>query len=139
MTYTHALARTIYGEARGEYANTGPAAFMAVAWVVRNRLKHPKRFGGTVEQVCFKPYQFSCWNVKDPNRRVIENVTSDDALFALCHDIGAWVMQADEVADVTKGSDHYHARGITPYWTFGIHPQVTLGRHIFYCLTKEGL
>lgn len=134
MTYTHVLARTIYGEARGEYTQTGPAAFMAVAWVIRNRLQHPKRFGSSVEHVCFKPYQFSCWNPKDPNRSIIENVTLDDRLFALCDEIGNWALNADVACDVTKGSDHYHGRNVQPYWVSGIQPKVTLGRHIFYRL-----
>lgn len=134
MSYTHVLARTIYGEARGEYAQTGVAALMAVAWVVRNRLQHPKRFGSSIEHVCFKPYQFSCWNAKDTNRPLIESVTLSDPLFALCHDISNWALSADALCDVTKGSDHYHARSVTPYWAAGVKPKVTLGRHIFYRL-----
>lgn len=135
----YVLARTIYGEARGEYAQTGPAALMAVAWVVRNRLHHPRRFGASLEDVCLKPYQFSCWNASDPNRSVIERVTLKDSLFAQCYTLGQWVLQADGVVDLTKGSDHYHGRGITPYWIQGIKPKVMLGRHTFYRLVEGGV
>lgn len=131
------LARTIYGEARGEYTQTGPAALMAVAWVVRNRLQTPRRFGDSVESVCLKPYQFSCWNVKDPNRTLIESVTLKDPLFSLCHTLGMWVLQADALSDVIRGSDHYHGRGVVPYWTSGFKAKVILGRHTFYRLVGE--
>lgn len=130
----HILARTIYGEARGEYAQTGPAALMAVAWVVRNRLAHPKRFGGSVEAVCLKPFQFSCWNVGDPNRSLIETITLRDDLFARCHQLGQWVLQAESLSDLTKGSDHYHTKGWSPYWVKGLKPKIHLGHHIFYKL-----
>ncbi len=56
------LARTIYGEARGE--NT--ASKKAVAWVIRNRVEAPA-YGRSYEEVVLRPYQFSCWNKNDPN------------------------------------------------------------------------
>ena len=53
------LARTVYGEARGE-SDQGRAA---VAHVVLNRFRSDKWFSaGTIEAVCRKPSQFSCWN-----------------------------------------------------------------------------
>jgi N-acetylmuramoyl-L-alanine amidase len=57
------MARTIMGEARGE-ANQGKAA---VGWVISNRVSAGTWYSGSVFEVCRKPYQFSCWNVGDPN------------------------------------------------------------------------
>lgn len=53
------LARTIYGEARGEKT----AGKKAVACVIMNRYKAKKWFSGkTIAETCQKPWQFSCWN-----------------------------------------------------------------------------
>ena len=61
---THTLTRehkivaiTILAEARGE----GNKGMYAVAAVIAQRSFERKR---TPEQVCLKPYQFSCWNGK---------------------------------------------------------------------------
>ena len=55
------LARTLWGEARGE----GPAGQIAVAWTIRNRVfdgKEKSWWGEGYAGVCQKPWQFSCWN-----------------------------------------------------------------------------
>ena len=126
------LARTIYGEARGEYAKTGPAAFMAIAYVVKNRLRQPKRFGASIQEVCQKPYQFSCWNKNDPNYTLISGVINHQ-LFQKCYEVGRWVFeQPGDVSDITNGSNHYHTKTIQPYWSKNIKPALTLGNHVFY-------
>ena len=67
------LARTIYGEARGEKT----AGKKAVACVIMNRYKAKKWFSGkTIAETCQKPWQFSCWNKNDPNRQKIMNATA---------------------------------------------------------------
>ena len=53
------LARTLYGEARGEYSSSGPAALIAVGNVIVNRFEKGGRFGKTLAEVCLKPKQFS--------------------------------------------------------------------------------
>jgi len=57
------LAKTLWGEARGE----GREGLIAVAWVIKNRADNPGWWGKSIELVCLKPYQFSCWNADDPN------------------------------------------------------------------------
>ena len=49
------IAKTLYGEARGE----GYDGMLAVATVIYNRAKHDKDL---FVKVCLKPKQFSCWN-----------------------------------------------------------------------------
>ena len=65
------LARTLWGEARGESL----AGQIAVAWTIRNRVNDGKAkswWGEGYAGVCQKPYQFSCWNKNDPNYRLPE-------------------------------------------------------------------
>ena len=60
------LARTIWGEARGESS----AGKVAVAWTIRNRVfdgKEKSWWGEGYAGVCQAPWQFSCWNKTDPN------------------------------------------------------------------------
>ncbi|RYE62086.1 MAG: cell wall hydrolase, partial [Oxalobacteraceae bacterium] len=60
------LARTVWGEARGEGIN----GMVAVAWTIRNRVEDAKDrswWGEGYSGVCQRPYQFSCWNSNDPN------------------------------------------------------------------------
>ena len=66
------LARTIYGEARGE-TDEGKRA---VGLCILNRYRSNKWFAGnTIAETCQKPWQFSCWNKKDPNCEKITMAT----------------------------------------------------------------
>ena len=51
------VARTLFGEARGE----GPLGMRAVAHVIRNRVRD-KRWRDTYAEVCLRSKQFSAWN-----------------------------------------------------------------------------
>jgi N-acetylmuramoyl-L-alanine amidase len=129
------LARTIYGEARGEltYPTGGVESLQAVGWVVKNRTKHPQ-FSPYVYKVCMQPWQFSCWNVNDPNRRKLLDVTFDDDTFQACY-LAAALVLFNRVSDCTKGANHYHSTYIdAPYWAAGQSPTTTIGRHVFYKL-----
>ena len=60
------LARTLWGEARGETL----AGQIAVAWIIRNRVNDGKDrswWGEGYVGICQKPYQSSFWNKNDPN------------------------------------------------------------------------
>lgn len=128
------LARTLYGEARGEYKTTGLAAFIAVANVIANRVATPFKYGKTYGDVCLKARQFSCWNAGDPNRLVIQRENLDqDALFRIAQKVAYHVMQG-KWPDLTRGSDHYHAMNCTPYWANATKVRIRLGNHIFYKL-----
>lgn len=132
------LARTIYGEARGEYGGIGRiASLIAVGNVVMNRVKARGRYGRTIQEVCQKPWQFSCWNEGDPNRSVIIRDVIDDPIYALCREVAINVSR-EQWPDLTKGSDHYHASTIPvlPRWAATIKPSVCLGKHVFYQLSR---
>jgi len=129
---TDVLARTIWGEARGE----GDAGMAAVASVVLNRVAVARDKGGfwwghDVIQVCQKPYQFSCWNRSDPNFKVLQAVEETDLYFATALRIARRAL-AGVLGDVTGGATHYHAAGILPYWAKGLTPTATIGHHVFY-------
>lgn len=128
------LARTIWGEARGE----GIRGMEAVACVVLNRVRVAEKhkgywWGGDVFAVCQKPYQFSCWNRDDPNRARLLKVTKDNAFFREALDIARRAV-GGVLNDVTNGATHYHTRAIKPHWAVGQKPCALIGSHIFYRL-----
>ena len=123
------LARTVWGEARGE----GQTGMEAVANVVLNRVKRQSYWGRTVEEVCRKPYQFSCWNAGDPNRGQMLRLDAADASYALARRIADAALR-HQLPDTTNGATHYHARALLPppHWARAHLPCAELGRHIFY-------
>lgn len=133
------LARTIYGEARGEYHHMegGLASLIAVSNVVMNRYKTQKWFGKTIQEICHRPAQFSCWNKGDPNRNILLQAKIDDPIFRICMEVSTKAL-GDQWPDLTKGSDHYHAANlkIFPPWTQGCKPRIRLANHLFYQLIK---
>ena len=117
---TDILARTIYGEARGESIS----GMEAVASVVLNRVAFAKRrgrfwWGNSIAEVCRAPKQFSCWNRNDPNYRLICKRIAGRAVAGL-------------LEDKTNGATHYHTRHVWPDWAKGKIPCAEIGRHFFY-------
>ena len=129
------LARTIFGEARGE----PHAGLDAVANVVLNRVKVAQKRGGKywwgndIISVCQKPYQFSCWNRNDPSYKRLINVTPNNKHFATALRIARRAV-IGTLEDNTHGATHYHADYVSPYWAVGEKPVTTISRHIFYKL-----
>ncbi len=126
------LARTIYGEARGELVRGQEA----VAAVIMNRVGRAEErgvywWGNTVIEVCRRPWQFSCWNENDPNRAKVESVGLDNRAFAPCLRIAR--RAANKVLkDPTGGATHYHVKGVRPPWAIGRKPSAEIGNHLFY-------
>ncbi len=140
------LARTIYGEARGEPID----GKIAVANVVLNRTRIAQElfkergkvfshlFGnGTVAGACLRPYQFSCWNEKDPNSEKVKKIKASDLYFAECITVAKMAL-AGLCIDNTQGSTHYHVTsiGFPPSWKGNGEPDkepvVIIGSHSFY-------
>lgn len=129
------LARTLWGEARGESVR----GIEAVAAVVVNRVRVAERRGGfwwgdSVVAVCRKPCQFSCWNADEPNRPKLLAVTADDPVFATCLRVARRAV-AGLLDDPTGGATHYHALGLHPDWAATHCPSAEIGRHVFYDTT----
>lgn len=122
------MARTVYGEARGE----PDEGWTAVAWVIRNRAAKGGWWGDTPAHVCLCRKQFSCWNKLDPNRQVIADLTIHHPSYRKALSIAAEVMDAPDDADPIKGATHYHADTVAPGWAAGTEPCAVIGRHRFY-------
>lgn len=128
------LARTIWGEARGETEQ----GMQAIACVVMNRLKKAREnngywWGDTVRAICQKPYQFSCWNADDPNASKIRVVDEQDPILIQARHIARrYVLGFGE--DITKGATHYHTKSIRPYWVKSMEETVKICNHIFYSI-----
>jgi N-acetylmuramoyl-L-alanine amidase len=133
-----ALARTVWGEARGE----GSSGMQAVAFVILNRVSHAQKMGGywwgnTILEVCHKPFQFSCWNKEDPNYRKLLSVDEkEDIYFATARRVCARA-KLGFLKDPTCGATHYHTRGISPKWAKDKKPCALIGKHIFYKLVED--
>ena len=124
------LARTIYGEARGEQ----PLGRWAVGRTVVNRWKSGKWFSAKyIAEVCQMPWQYSCWNRGDPNREKLLNATYDDRLLAECMEAAAKAINGAPHLWLTDDVCHYHADHIrTPNWAEGKTPAGRLGNHLFF-------
>lgn len=128
-TDENALALTIIGEARGE----GSQGMQAVGNSIMNRVAKKSWYGLTPCEVCFKPWQYSCWNAEDPNRAYLENITADNGLFATALGIAQGVI-AGTLPDLTHGATHYYATSMKtpPRWALGLTPCASIGRQLFF-------
>ena len=124
---TEIFAKTLYGEARGE----GLKGIEAVACVIVNRLKKPCWWGHTIQEVCLKPAQFSCWNKDDPNRQLLNTDLSQEPIFDVCRRVAVRAIKG-LLPDITKGSTHYHTLSVNPKWASALVPNVQIGKHLFY-------
>jgi len=98
------LARTIYGEARGQ----SMASKLAVGWVIRNRLI-TGRWGSTYKDVVTARLQFTCWSEsKDPaNYAAIMSPSGTawtDSVTAANE-----VANADVLKDTVPDATHYYS------------------------------
>jgi hypothetical protein len=128
---THTLTRehkvvaiTILAEARGE----GNKGMYAVAAVIAQRSFERKR---TPEQVCLKPYQFSCWNGK--KLKDLEHLlTLPQGKYAMLLAKTVKLLSREYVGY----ANHYHATWMKkkPYWAKDKKPVKVIGQHAFYKL-----
>lgn len=127
------MARTVWGEARGE----SHAGRVAVAETILNRVKD-KRWPDTIAQVCRQHKQFSCWNEGDPNRAKMEAlslpgspVTAKSAQFLNAYRACLDALESDK--DATQGANHYFATWIKmPWWAKKMTQTIKVGVHRFF-------
>ncbi|WP_415771072.1 cell wall hydrolase [Pseudomonas sp. LB3P38] len=127
------LARTLWGEARGE----GLRGQIAIAWTIRNRVNDGRAkswWGEGYAGVCQAPYQFSCWNKNDPNFTYIcGNKLIPASEFARAHAAADQVI-AGSAPDPTGGATHYYATTMpkAPLWAAKAKQTLKLGHHVFF-------
>lgn len=127
------LARTLWGEARGE----GLDGQVAVAWTIRNRVfdgNDKSWWGEGYAGVCLKPWQFSCWNQNDPNHAYLCGAKPIPAAqFAQAQRAADQVMSGS-VPDPTGGATHYYATTMpkAPAWAAKAKQTLRLGHHVFF-------
>lgn len=121
------MARTIFGEARGEPVE----GQIAVAHVLLNRWKSGRWFAGkSVAATCLKRLQFSCWNPGDPTYKRVTTATY--AELKPFQKIAIDACRGDSF-DPTFQATHYYADTIpAPGWAAGKAPTVQIGRHLFF-------
>ena len=129
------LARTLWGEARGDTVRGKEA----IACVVLNRVRATRaRFGsdwwgGTVVEACLVADQFACWRCSPAIRKRLMQVRSTDPVFAICRRIAARAVRG-ALVDPTRGATHYHWLGESPAWAVRRAPSVVIGRRRYYNL-----
>lgn len=110
------LAKTVYGEMRGE----NDATRTAVAWTIRNRSEEKNR---TIKSIVKQKNQYSAWNKNDPNFKATsdpENFSSQNPIeikaWKECQEVAEKVLQAEKSSDPTKGATHYFNGNKIPNW-----------------------
>jgi len=122
------LAKTIYGEARGEPLD----GQIAVAWVVMNRVEKMNRWASSIRGVVLQRKQFSCWNSSDENLGRIAKVDMRDERYARAVAVAILVLNGDYNLDPTHGATHYINPDVCdPAWQRDMVVTTTIGRHRF--------
>lgn len=126
------LAKTIYGEARGESISGQEA----IASVVLNRLLFAQKrgrywWGNSIKDICLQPWQFSCWNKNDVNYERLQEVKDSDVAYCICKRIALRAI-AGTLEDQTCRATHYHTKNVRPRWSIGKIPCAEIGSHFFY-------
>ena len=123
---TALAAITIWQEARGEpYAGK-----LAVAEVIRNRMRARYASDGTVAGTVLGPRQFSGWNSGDLNRIPSLKIDDSDRIVADC--VRAWSEAAEKNTGVAKGALLYYAPALAlPPWAEACREVARIGRHVF--------
>jgi len=122
-------ALTIWMEGRGEPWD----GQLGVAEVIRNRTTQHFFSDGSVPSTVLWPFQFSCWNTKDPNRIKAAQLHFEDKLFSQC--LRAWNHAMEHETHYTKGALYYLNPDVLPKlpeWVNECIPTVKIGRHQFY-------
>lgn len=123
---------TILQEAEGEpYEGK-----VAVARVIRERMRLRYYSDGTVAGTILKPFQFSGWNT-DGNRA--RSCNADLESPSVQSAIRAWEESGRTPDQRFEGVTHYHADYVTPKWRNDkyLKRAFRIGRHIFYKQVKK--
>lgn len=126
------LARMVFGEAR----NQPFEAMIGVAYTAVNRARIGSWYGKDLHDVLLKPWQYSCFNKNDPNRKKLMNPLKYEKpeIFAKCLAV-AYAVLNGFVEDPTGGATHYFSGNRKPGWARKMEECGKIGDFRFY---KEG-
>jgi len=108
------LARMLFGEAR----NCSDEEMIDIAYTAINRTKDGKKWNGeTLREVILKPWQYSCFNSNDVNRKKLMNPEKyDSKSWERCLKIAHEVLTG-KYGEKNRGATHYFAKNIRkPKW-----------------------
>lgn len=137
-------ARTIAREAGGEMFEGQVAVGEVLINRVRKALEIAKYQGKaqtndhTIAQACLRPWQFSCWNLNDPNRGKCMSLNGSSEWYQKAEK--AFMQAWSTESDLTKGATSYHTvatpKGYEtrwpPKWAASMTRTVIIGAHVFY-------
>ncbi|HKL24107.1 MAG TPA: cell wall hydrolase [Candidatus Nanoarchaeia archaeon] len=108
------LARLVFGESRGSSLKTK----ISNAYTAVNRANDTIDWNGKdLREAILKPYQYSCFNKYDVNRKKLMNpVETDSSSWAESMKVAYGVLKGI-YRDPTDGATHYHTKDISPYWS----------------------
>jgi N-acetylmuramoyl-L-alanine amidase len=146
LTGPQALACTMMGEAGGDGRDgSSVEERIAVACVVRNRARERNKYGDSIKAVCLRKWQFSCWNVGDPNRprlmaMALRYATNQPQMHALLDEslYLAEGVASGIILDRVHGANHYLTEALyrakPPRWATLTAPVARVGSHVFFKL-----
>lgn len=121
------LAQLLFSETKD------PEDAKAIAWVVKNRLARPKRFGATLEDVVYAPKQFSGVGSNEWSKITTNKLTDkEQKIYKKFLQIagGVWTEQTD---DPTSGADHYfNPKLANPSWAKEMEKVLSTSSHDYY-------
>ena len=129
------MAQLLFSEASKDAKFSDDDA-TSVAWVVKNRLARPERFGGTLEDVVYAPSQFSGVNSNEWNKVDSGNLTKEEEkIYKRFIQISSGVLRGD-IKDTTGGADHYfNPKLANPSWAKKMKKTYSSGAHDYYSET----
>ena len=121
-------ARTLWGEARGEPDESK----RAIVWIMRTRAERGGWYGSDLSSVCKMPFQFTCRNRQNPNRKKLLALSHANPEYIACRSIVESVMAEEPAKNPTQEATHFTHKGVSPYWAVGLTPCYEAGNHKFY-------
>jgi N-acetylmuramoyl-L-alanine amidase len=126
------IARTAYGEARGE----GRDGLAGVIHTIKNRVCWPgrKAWGSTFRDVCLKPGQFDCWSPKDPNYKLLLELSAEDPELVAIRELVDRCLDG-RYPDPTAGATFYYNPLVVvpaPWWARATKPSAVIRHHTFH-------
>jgi len=126
------LAKMLFGEAR----NCSENEKIAIAYTAINRVNDNKKWNGeTLREVILKPWQYSCFNENDVNKKKLMNPNDyNSKAFEECLDISRKVLSG-KYEELNNGQTHYfNPKVVYPSWAGKLKRigKINNSKHDFY-------